>query len=84
VITRGIRDFVAREWDLARSNKDAYWLERIARLGSIEGLRIADELRQQARLLDPGWPSAQLRNADFDAHVALSERFRRAGPARRG
>jgi hypothetical protein len=50
VITRGIREFVARDWLAVREAKDAYWGERIARLGPGEGFRIADELRRQALL----------------------------------
>jgi hypothetical protein len=84
MITRGIREFVSRDWDLARRNKEAHWLDRIARFGPVEALRIADELRRQARLLDPDWPSAALREDDFQSHVALTERLRRAGPTRRG
>ena len=38
VITRGIREFIARDWRAARESKDAYWGDRIARLGPQEGL----------------------------------------------
>jgi len=47
---------MARDWAAARQNKDAYWGERIARLGPAEGLRIAEELRRQVLSLDPDWP----------------------------
>ena len=83
VVTRGIRDFVARDWEAARDNKDAYWGERIARLGPAEGFRIAEELRRQVLLRDPAWPDAALRRADLLSHLRLAEIFRRAGPARR-
>lgn len=82
VITRGIREFVARDWDAARENKDAYWGARIARLGPVEGLRIADELRQQAAL-HPSWRQADDRQADLLSHVRLAELLRRAGTTRR-
>jgi hypothetical protein len=42
VITRGIREFVGREWRVVRQAKDEYWAARIARLGAFEGLRPAD------------------------------------------
>jgi hypothetical protein len=63
VITRGIREFMSRDWRKARENKDAYWRDRIARLGPGEAFRIADELRKQAILVDPGWRGAARRGS---------------------
>jgi hypothetical protein len=83
VVTRGIREFVARDWAAVRAAKDRYWADRIARLGAIEGLRIADELRRQALLQNPDWPSVADRRQDLAAHVALAERLRRARSTRR-
>lgn len=83
VITRGIRELVGRDWAAVRENKDAYWGRRIARLGAAEGLRVADELRRQVLLRDPGWPDAGIRRADVLFHVHLAERLRRAGSTRR-
>lgn len=83
VVTRGIREFMARDWAAARRLKDAYWGDRIARLGPLEGLRIADELRRQMLLHDPSWPSADLRSADVAAHARLADLFRRADAAGR-
>jgi hypothetical protein len=82
-ITRGIRAFVDRDWAAVRENKDAYWAERIARLGPVEGLRMADQLRRQVLLRHPDWPDAGLREDDLLAHARLAERFRRASPTRR-
>jgi hypothetical protein len=81
-ITVGIRGYVSRDWNAVRASKDAYWAERIARLGPGEGLRIADELRRQALRQQPGWPRAEDRRADLMAHVRLSEILRRASHAR--
>lgn len=83
MITRGIREFVARDWRAARDAKDAYWGERVARLGPGEGLRVAEELRRQALLRDPAWPGAADRRRDLLAHARLVELFKRAGSARR-
>jgi hypothetical protein len=83
VITRGIREFLARDWAAVRRAKDSYWGERIALLGASEGLRIADELRRQARLQHPDWPTAVDRRADLDSHRRLAERLHRADPTRR-
>jgi len=82
MVTRGIREFMARDWAASRRLKDAYWGDRIARLGPDEGIRIADELRRQAQLQDPTWPNAGLRDADLAAHVRLAHLFRRASAAR--
>jgi hypothetical protein len=83
VITRGIREFVARDWDAVRDAKDTYWRDRIARLGAIEAFRIADELRRQAILNDPSWPDPDDRRADVLSHARLAERLHRADAARR-
>lgn len=82
MITRGIREFVHRDWEAVRRSKDAYWGERVARLGPLEGLRIADELRRQAILRQP-WPDAEDRREDLLSHARVAELFRRAGAPRR-
>jgi hypothetical protein len=83
MVTRGIRDFMARDWAAARRLKDAYWGDRIRRVGPLEGLRMADELRRQVLLHDPSWPSTDLRDADLAAHVRLADLFRRGDTVRR-
>lgn len=84
MITRGIRQFLSRDWAAARASKETYWSERIARLGPAEGLRIADELRRQMLQQDPAWPNAESRDADLMSHVRLTALLRRAAPTRRG
>lgn len=83
VVTRGIREFVARDWMAVRKSKDVYWSERIARLGPVEGYRVAEELRRQAILGDPGWPGGQVRQMDLQSHARVAELLRRASPTRR-
>jgi hypothetical protein len=83
VITRGIREFVSRDWKAARAAKDAYWGERIARLGPEEGLRIGEELRRQALLHDPTWPHPAGRGEDLLSHARLAALLHRAGTTRR-
>jgi hypothetical protein len=83
VVTRAIRELADRDWNAVRESKDTYWGERIARLGPIEGLRIADELRRQVLALDAAWPCVADRDQDLLSHIRLTELFRRAGPARR-
>ncbi|MCC7417569.1 MAG: hypothetical protein IT176_10550 [Acidobacteria bacterium] len=84
MVTRGIRGFMERDWDAARASKDAYWRDRIVRLGAAEALRIAGELRRQMLMLRQDWPGAAQRRDDLLFHVHLAERLRRAGAARRG
>ena len=83
MLTRGIRAFMARDWQLARDAKDAYWAERVRRLGPLEALRIADELRRQALLQHPDWPDAASRRDDLRHHVRMTELFARVDAARR-
>ena len=83
VITKGIREFMARDWGAIREAKDTYWRDRIARLGAIEGFRIADELRRQALAGNPAWPEPDERREDVLSHVRFVERLRRADATRR-
>ncbi|MCY3733246.1 MAG: nucleotidyltransferase domain-containing protein, partial [Chloroflexi bacterium] len=83
MITRGIHAFMARDWQRARDAKDAYWAERVRRLGPLEALRIADELRRQALLQHPDWPDAASRRDDLRHHVRMTELFARVDAARR-
>jgi hypothetical protein len=83
VITRGLRSFLDRDWAAVREAKDAYWAEVARTRGPLEALRIADELRRQTQQLRPGWPSAEDRAADLEAHIGLSERLQRGGDSRR-
>ena len=83
VITRGIREYLDRDWAAVRDSKDAYWARRIARLGPIEAFRVADDLWRQARLQSPSWPDEASRREDLSAHVIMVQRLRRADSARR-
>ena len=83
MVTRGIRDLVARDWNSVRKSKEIYWGERIRRLGASEGLRVAEELRLQMLHRDPSWPDAEIREADLRFHISMAERLRRTGAARR-
>jgi hypothetical protein len=82
VITKEIWSYVSRDWAAARESKDAFWATRIARLGPIEGLRIADELRRQVVRQNPGWPNDEERRDDLAAHIRLSELLGRASRPR--
>ena len=82
-ITRGLREYMSRDWQAARDAKDAYWAERVGRLGALEALRIADELRRQALLQHPDWPDAASRRDDLRHHARMTELLARADAARR-
>lgn len=82
MVSRGIREFVSRDWALARHSKDIYWRDRIVRLGPAEAFRIAHELRREVLVLNPAWPDAEQRRLDVASHVRVAELFRRAGPTR--
>jgi hypothetical protein len=81
VINRDLHSYLARDWQAAREAKDAFWAQRIARLGPIEGFRIADELRRQVLEQIPGWPNDEQRAQDLACHVRLSELLQRASRA---
>ena len=83
MITRDLLSYVDRDWAAVRTSKDAFWARRIARLGPAEGLRIADELRRQVLLQNPGWPDAEQRREDLESHVRLCELLQRASRASR-
>ena len=82
-ITTGIGEFMSRDWQRVRDLKDGYWAARIERLGPLEGLRIADELRRQTILENPDWPDSQSRREDLDSHLRLADLFALADAARR-
>ncbi len=83
MITDGIHAFMARDWQRARDAKDTYWADRIGRLGPIEAMRIAEELRRQAKLQHPDWPDAASRGDDLRHHERMTELFARVDAARR-
>ena len=78
MITRDIREYVSRDWAAARELKDAFWATRIARLGPVEGLRIADGLRREVLAQNPDWPGDEERRQDLAAHARVAELLRRA------
>jgi hypothetical protein len=80
----GIRAYVNRDWALLRRLKDAYWAEFRRLHGPIEMFRIAEELRRQAVVMIPGWPTERDRAEDLAHHIRLAELLRRASAPRGG
>ncbi len=76
MLKRDLIEFAHRSHaDLAEIDA-AYWRRRKRSLGDGEGVRVADELRKHVLAVQPDWPTAADRAADFKAHVRLSEQLR--------
>ena len=76
-----LRAYVRRDWRLLAEVKHEFWTNRRRRMHPVEALRIADDLRAQARAVHPDWPTPADRAADLASHVRLTEILRRAAPA---
>ena len=72
-----IQAYLQRDWKALETVAEQSWKERIVIHGNAEGLRVADELWQQARLFHPSWPDPETRQKDLEHHVRLSRIFRR-------
>ena len=72
-----IRDYLRRDWDLVRENKDRYCSERKKSLTPAAALSIGDGLREHVRNLRPEWPDAAEREADIQVHTRVSGSLRR-------
>ncbi len=81
---KGAADFLERDWSLLAAEKERFWARALASADPAEAFRIAEELRQEALLLHPDWPSAEDRLQDLRAHEALAELMTRATPSRAG
>lgn len=77
-----LRDFMNRDWAASARAKEEAWLSFKQEHGPAGGVRVADELRRQARLARPDWPSERERQEDMEMHLRLIEIFRRV-PSRR-
>ncbi len=69
-----IREYCNRDWELLARHKANFAAEQ--RLTPAARLRMAAELYEHARARRPDWPSPADRDADFAAHVLLSEKLR--------
>ncbi len=68
--------FVRREWWLVEEEKAAFWAQHKRAVSAAEALRLGDELRRHARLIQPAWPDAAERADDLAVHVRVSEALR--------
>jgi len=76
---------LSRRWDLLAEYKDRYWRAR-KKLGLREALRVVDSLRTQARVFQPGWPTRDDREEDFETHLRITAALARTATSstRRG
>jgi len=69
---------LGKRWDLLAQYKDQAWRAR-KRLGLREALRVVDSLRTQVRCFQPGWPTQDDREQDFETHFRVAAALSRTG-----
>lgn len=70
-----------RRWDLVRESKEEFWAEETRARGPEAGFAAGEALWMHARAIDPTWPSEEARRADFEHHLALTDKLQRAAHA---
>lgn len=78
---KAIRAFVERDREQVAALKRVHHANRNRASRGASGLEAARLLREYARKVRPGWPTAREREADFADHVALKRRIDRAAHA---
>ena len=82
IITKSkVQAYLQRDWGALEKASHSFWRKRLRKLGPPEGIRVADELWRQARAQHPNWPDQATRQEDLEAHVRLSEIFRKVARA---
>jgi hypothetical protein len=81
VITRGIREYMARDWAAFARLKRDYWAAQYRAHGAAPALRAAWQLVEYARVVIPGYPAPADRAADLDHHRVMRDRLDRAARA---
>jgi hypothetical protein len=79
-----IRDFARRDWAAAAASKAAYWAGRYRVEGWQAAWNAANGLLLDMRGARPGYPSADDRARDLDAHLRLRHRIDRVADALAG
>lgn len=72
-----LRQFARQDWAKIQRDKDLYWRDYKRQHGPAAGIRIAEELRQQALAQKPGWPSEEERREDYETHLRVLEALSR-------
>lgn len=69
-------NFAARDWAAIEHDKARYWAERKREMSPAEALRVGDDLRRHAKMIQPDWPSERERLADRESHSRVAEALR--------
>jgi hypothetical protein len=77
-----IRAFARRDWAAIADAKAEFWAERKRSMTAADALATAENRRQHAIQLKPGWPDADERAADLALHVRVPEALRAVSPDR--
>lgn len=75
-----IRAYVRRRWDLVEVLKAEFWAQEKPRMGPLNSLRIADDLRRHALALHTEGPSDLERAEDLGSHQAVASKLRLVRP----
>jgi len=76
-----IRAFVARDHERVAALKREHHARRYRASHGTAGLEAGRMLREHARRVRPGWPTARDRDEDLAHHLALKRRIDRAAHA---
>jgi hypothetical protein len=76
-----LREFLARDRGLVTEWDREHWREQLRRGGPIALAELGDAMWRDLRAIDPSWPTAEARHADFEHHVRLKARIDAAATA---
>ena len=69
--------FARRSRRRVDESRSEYWTAFIRTGDADRAFELADTLRRHVLMLRPDWPTAEDRQADIEAHMRMSEAFRR-------
>lgn len=67
-----VKAFLERDWASLERLKSDFWKGQKKRLTPTEVFLIANQLRETARLLHPGWPTEGDRQEDLETHIRVA------------
>ena len=79
--SREVREFVRRDWETIRKSKQDYWTGRLRAEGAAPLLAAGESLRELVQAVQPDWPRAEDRDADYEHHVLVKQLLDRARDA---
>ena len=75
--------FATRDWRAVDDAKRQYWVDWKRRHGAAGAIALAEDLRRQAKLARPDWPSDAERLDDLRTHLRVSALLQRVPYPRR-